>query len=288
MDVLSVIFSQLLIGLYRGSIYWLIAAGLTLIFGVLRVVNFAQATLLVLGGYTAYAIYQATSNWVLALVMTPLLVGAIGLAIEVTLLKPIYKIDNTYQLLMTFAVVLILNDVTKVIWGKAPVSIPLPDMLKGSVKLSGFNISLYILIVILIGLLIFISVIYIINRTMWGLKVRAIWRKREIAEALGIKTTTLYSAVFFLGSLFSGLGGALMAMFSPMVPGLGDYLIVYAFIVTVIAGLGNLLGAYISSIIIGVLESVFTYYLPEIDLLLIYLIMAVVLLIKPQGIFGER
>jgi len=285
---LTPVFYQLFVGLYRASIYWLIASGLTIIFGVLRVVNFSQAVLLVLGGYMTYTFYNLTGSFWLSVAMASISIGLVGVAIERALLKPLYRVDVTYQLLMTFAVSLILNDAMKILWGKLPISVPLPSTLAVGIGIFGRTYPLYMILVIAIGFAVYIAVLMLINRTMWGLRVRATWRRPEIAESLGINTSNIYTAVFFLGCVIAGLGGGLVIAFSPVVPGLGDFLIVSAFIVTVIAGLGNLSGAYIASILIGVSESIFTLYLPEIDLLLIYLIMAISLMIRPQGIFGER
>lgn len=285
---LTPVFYQLFVGLYRASIYWLIASGLTIIFGVLRVVNFSQAVLLVLGGYMTYTFYILTGSFWLSVAMASISIGLVGVAIERALLKPLYRVDVTYQLLMTFAVSLILNDAMKILWGKLPISVPLPSTLAVGIGIFGRTYPLYMILVIAIGFAVYIAVLMLINRTMWGLRVRATWRRPEIAESLGINTSNIYTAVFFLGCVIAGLGGGLVIAFSPVVPGLGDFLIVSAFIVTVIAGLGNLSGAYIASILIGVSESIFTLYLPEIDLLLIYLIMAISLMIRPQGIFGER
>jgi branched-subunit amino acid ABC-type transport system permease component len=285
---LTPIFYQLFTGLYRASIYWLIASGLTLIFGVLRVVNISQAALLVLGGYLTYTFYGFTESFWISLPLAALAVGIVGIAIERFLLRPLYRVDVTYQLLMTFAATLVINDVTKNVWGKLPLSVPLPETLSAGINVLGRTFPLYMITVIIAGLLIYLLIVILINRTMWGLRVRATWRKPYIAESLSINTGMIYTSVFFLGSLVAGLGGGLLVAFSPVVPGLGDFFIVSAFIVTVIAGLGNLHGAYVASLIIGVSESIFTLYFPEIDLLLIYLIMAVSLLIRPQGIFGER
>jgi branched-subunit amino acid ABC-type transport system permease component len=208
---LTPIFYQIFIGLYRASIYWLIASGLTIIFGVLRVVNFSQAVFLVLGGYLAYAFYYGfTGSFWLSVLLASLCVGIIGVAVEILLLKPLYKIDVTYQLLMTFAVSLIINDATKILWGKLPVSIPLPEALGMGVNILGRTYPLYIILMILTGLLIYASVTVLINRTMWGLRVRATWRRPEIAESIGINTSIIYTSVFFLGSFIAGLGGSFL------------------------------------------------------------------------------
>jgi len=285
---LSSIFYQLFIGLYRASIYWLIASGLTLIFGVLRIVNFSQAALLVLGSYLTYTFHKLTNDFLIAVLLASLSVGLVGIAIERPLLRPLYRADATYQLLMTFAVTLIINDATKHIWGKLPIAVPLPASLAVGVNILGNTFPLFIVMVVVAGLAVYLLITLLINRTMWGLRVRATWRNPYMTESLGINTALVYSTVFFLGSTIAGFGGGLLVAFSPVIPGLSDFLIVSAFIVTVIAGLGNLTGAYIASIVIGVSESIFTLYLPEIDLLLIYLIMAISLLLRPQGIFGER
>lgn len=285
---LQILLNQFFVGLFRGSEYWLIASGLALIFGVLRTINFAHATLLVLGGYLAFSFYTFfTGNLILTIVMATFIVGLIGAIIMRSLLKPLMKVDPIYQLLVTFAVVLILNNMAKIIWGGEPIYVSIPEVLSQPIA-QGVPVSGYMFFYIIAGVAVYILLLYMINRTLFGLKVRAVWRKPEISEALGINMDNIYTLVFSIGCAIAGFGGSLLVLYSPVIPGLGDSLIISAFVVVVLAGLGNITGTYISALLIGVLEALFAIIIPELDLLLIYLIMAIVLLIRPQGLFGER
>ncbi|MCS6784619.1 MAG: branched-chain amino acid ABC transporter permease, partial [Candidatus Caldarchaeum sp.] len=207
---------------------------------------------------------------------------------ERLLLRPLYKIENIYQLLMTFALTLIINDVSKLTWGPESRSIPLPKELATTVMLGMRPFPLFYILVIAIAVATLLLLYYLIEKTFWGLKVRATWRDLVTAESLRINSRRIFSSTFLVGSLLAGLGGAVMVAFTPVAPGLGDSLIITAFIIVVIAGLGNLVGAFVASIIIGISESLFVLFLPEVDILLIFVIMVVVLLVRPWGIFGER
>lgn len=284
---IQALLNQIFAGLFRGSEYWLIASGLALIFGIFRTINFAHATLLVLGGYLTYSFYVITRNLIIAVAMTTFTVGLIGIIIMRTLLKPLMKVDPIYQLLTTFAIALVFNNLTKLIWGGEPIYVSLPEILSQQV-IPGIPITKYMLLYIGSGIAVYALLLFILHKTIFGLKVRAVWRNPGIAETLGINVDRIYDAVFFIGCAIAGFGGGLLVAYSPVVPGLGDSLIISAFIVIVIAGLGNITGTFISAYLVGVLESVFATITPELDLLLIYLIMAIVLLTRPQGLFGEK
>ena len=286
--MLESILFQILIGIYRSSYYWLIASGLTLIFGVTRVINFAHAAFFVLGGYLAFTFFNLTGNFWLSLTMATLITGFIGICVESLLLKPLYKVEILYQLLMTFAVSLVINDMSKIVWGLTAQSIPIPSLFKVQIPILNRFFPTYYVFVIGSGFLAFILIYILINRTMWGLKIRATWRDVSMTECLKINTQRIYTLTFLLGTMLAGFGGALIVPVSPVGPGLGDHLIVTAFIVVVIAGLGNLLGTYISAYIVGVAESIFILFVPEVDILLIYAIMALILMVRPWGLFGEK
>jgi len=277
-----------LAGLFRSSYYWLIASGLTLIFGVTRVINFAHAAFFVLGGYIALTVEILTGNFWLSVAVATLAVGMIGMSVERVLVKPLYKVEILYQLLITFAVTLIINDAYKLIWGPASRSMKLPAEFALPVWIAGRSYPLFFFMIIAIALAVFILLYMVLEKTFWGLKVRSTWRDVTMAQALRINTGRIYTTTFFIGSLLAGFGGALMVAFQPVAPALGDSLIITAFIIVVLAGLGNLMGAYISSILIGVLESLFILFLPIVDILLIFVIMAAVLLVRPWGLFGEK
>ncbi|MEM4287563.1 MAG: branched-chain amino acid ABC transporter permease [Candidatus Caldarchaeum sp.] len=286
--MLETILYQLFTGVFRASYYWLIASGLTLIFGVTRVVNFAHATFFVLGGYVALTVYGFTNNFIATVLISALVVSLVGVLSETSLLRPLYRIESLYQLLMTFALTLIINDLSKFIWGAESRSIPLPKELSAIVSVGARPFPLFYFHVIGLSIASLFLLYYLIEKTFWGLKVRATWRDISVAESLRINTRRIFTATFFIGSLLAGFGGATMVAFTPVAPGLGDSLIITAFIIVVIAGLGNLFGAFVSSLMIGMLESLLVLYIPEVDILLIFVIMTAVLLVRPWGIFGER
>jgi len=288
MSSLEAVLYQVFIGLYRGSYYWLMASGLSLIFGVTRVVNFAHAAFFVLGSYLAITFEAYTGYFWLSLAIATLLTGLAGLVSERLLVKPLYKVETIYQLLMTFAASLIINDVAKLVWGTTPLSARVPPEMRASFLLGDRTVLIYIPFVLVAGLLSLLLLYYLISRTLWGLKVRATWRDVNMAESLRINTQAVYSLTFFVGTALAGLGGGLMVPMIPVGPGLSDNLIVTAFIVVVIAGLGSFVGTYISALLIGVAESVLVLFLPEADIVLIYALMAAVLLVRPWGLFGEK
>lgn len=285
---LEAFLSQSLVGVYKGSFYWLLASGLTLIFGVTRIVNFAHAAILVLGGYLMYSFYSYTGSFILSIIASTITTGLIGVIIEVTLMRRVYDVDPIYQLLLTFGIALVLNEAQKIIWGKFPKYVDIPDYLRGSIQIGDTLISYYALTIILIGFITFTIIYIAINRTMWGLAVRAVWRDRVIAQILRINPHIIYTSIFFVGTALAGLGGSLMVALHPVGPGLGDHLIIYAFIVVVIAGLGNIIGTYIMSLLVGIVSSLATWLIPEADILIVYSLAALILLVKPQGLFGER
>lgn len=285
---LEAFLTQTLVGLYTGSFYWLLTLGLTLIFGVTRIVNFAHASFFVLGSYLMYTFYIYTNNFILSLFAATITTGLIGVIFEITLIRRVYKIEEMYQLLLTLGIALTLNESQKLIWGTTPKYINMPELISSGVSIGYTNISYYSIAVISIGLILFIIIHIVINKTLWGLKVRAVWRDNIMTQALKINPYLIYTTVFFIGIALAGFGGALMIVLHPVGPGVGDHLIIYAFIIVVIASLGNITGAYITSLLIGVISSLATWLAPEIDIVIIYLITVIILLLRPGGLFGER
>lgn len=279
---------QALIGLYKGSLYWILALGLVLIFGVVRVINFAHAAFYVTGSYLMYTFYTYTSNFIVSLIIAMIITGALGAIVEITIIRRVYKLETIYQLLATFGVALIANEAQKLIWGKGVVYISIPETLSRGVNLGGITINYYMALIIVIGLLLFIATIVFMNYTITGLRTRAVWRDPVMSEALGINTRLIYTLVFFTGTALAGLGGALTVPLISVGPGLADYLIVTAFIIVVIAGLGSITGAYIVAILVGVFSSILVLIVPELDIVILYIIAALILLFRPHGLFGER
>ncbi|MEM2529157.1 MAG: branched-chain amino acid ABC transporter permease, partial [Ignisphaera sp.] len=230
---LEAFLTQLIAGTYRGSFYWLLASGLTLIFGVTKVINFAHAALFVTGGYLMYTFYMYTGSFIFSLIISSIFTGILGIFIEVTLIRRIYTIEHTYQLLLTFAITLCLNEVQKIIWGRYPKSVPIPSYFRDYISFGAISVSYYILFIISIGVVVFFVIYYLLNKTFWGLKVRAVWRDRYMSQVLSINPKTLYTLTFFIGTMLAGLGGSLITLLHPVSPGLGDALILQAFIVVI-------------------------------------------------------
>jgi branched-subunit amino acid ABC-type transport system permease component len=277
---------QGLIGLSLAMYLWLISAGLTIIFGVLRIVNFAHGSLFMIGAYLAYTFYgQMGLPFALSIVLSLLGTGLLGYIMERVFLKRLYGVDEAYQLLLTFGFILILDDAVKIIWGGVFKIPPMPAFLDGAWPVFGRTFPVYNAFVIAVGLLVALLLWLGFEKTWWGRIVRATAADREMANAIGINVPRVFSAVFVLGSMLAALGGAIGTPVRVAAPGIGAAMIIQAFIITVIGGLGNLKGAFVSSLIVGVLSAYGTLFFPVFELFFIFVIMAVVLLIRPHGLF---
>ncbi len=279
---------QGLIGLSLAMYLWLISAGLTIIFGVLGVINFAHGSLFMVGAYLAYTFYgQLGLPFGLAIVLSLLGVGVLGLVMERGFLRHIYGIDEAYQLLLTFGFILILDDAVKIIWGGVFRIPPIPAFLDGTWRLFGRPFPIYNAFVIGVGVLVAVGLWAIFEKTWWGRTVRATASDREMANAIGVNVPRIFSGVFVFGAMLAALGGALGTPVRVAAPGIGAAMIIQAFIITVIGGLGNLKGAFISSMIVGIVSAYGTLFFPVFELFFIFVIMAVVLLVRPQGLFAR-
>jgi branched-subunit amino acid ABC-type transport system permease component len=280
---------QGLVGLTEAMYLWLVAAGLSLIFGVLRVLNFAHGSLYMLGAYLTYfALGLVGGSFWLALAIGPLLVAAIGLVMEVVFLRRVYRVDVAFQLLLTFAFVLIFDDLVKLVWGPLYQTPPIPPLLSGAVFVLGAPLPVYHVFILAVGALVGVGLWLFLERTRWGLVIRATAADREMARALGVRSSRVFTGVFVLGAWLAALGGALSIPVRAMSPGMGEFIIIEAFVVTVLGGLGSLRGAFLGAVIIGLLHAYGIMFLPVFELALAYVGMAVVLIVRPWGLFGVR
>jgi branched-subunit amino acid ABC-type transport system permease component len=279
---------QGLVGLSLAMYLWLISAGLTIIFGVLRIVNFAHGSLFMVGAYLAYTFYgQMGLPFAVAVLLSLLGTGLLGFVMERGFLRRLYGVDEAYQLLLTFGFILILDDAVKIIWGGVFKIPEMPEFLDGSFKVVGRAYPVYNVFVIAVGLLVALMLWAVFEKTWWGRIARATAADREMASAIGINVPRVYSGVFIAGSMLAALGGAIGTPVRVAAPGIGAAMIIQAFIITVIGGLGNLKGAFVASLIVGVLSAYGTLFFPVFELFFIFVIMAVVLLVKPQGLFAR-
>ncbi len=283
--------AQSLSGLATASSLFLVASGLTVIFGVTRIVNFAHGSLYMLGAYLAWTLVGALPRGHLGfwggVLLAVLIVGVIGVLIEVLLLRRIYKSPELFQLLATFGVVLIVQDVALWIWGPQDLLGPRAPGLRGAVDIFGARFPLYDLFLICVGPVVLGLLWLLFHRTRWGTRVRAATADREMVGALGVNQRLLFTTVFFLGAALAGLGGALQLPRESVNLQMDLAIIAEAFVVVVIGGLGSLPGAFLAALLIGQMQAFGILIFPKITLVLVFLVMAVVLILRPYGLLGR-
>jgi branched-subunit amino acid ABC-type transport system permease component len=287
----SFVFAQSLSGLTAAMFLFLIASGLSLIFGVLRVLNFAHGTFYMLGAYSAYQIVQWLGTgpgtfWVAAL-GAALGIGLLGGVVERFLFRHLYGKEELYQLLFTYALVLVLSDVAKIIWGTQQKSVSRPPGLAGSLSIWGTTIPYYNLFILFLGPSIALGFWFVLQRTRAGRFMRAAALDRETLGALGVNVNALYTGVFVLASFLGGLGGALVTPVRTIVPGMDTEIIVEAFVVVVIGGLGSFWGTFLGSLIYGQVLSFGILFFPRFSIFSVFALMAAVLIIRPWGLLGR-
>jgi branched-chain amino acid transport system permease protein len=287
----STILIQILAGLSRGMVLFIVASGLSLIFGVMRIINFAHGSLYMLGAFLAVTVggWLAGNGWSFGavLLIAPLIVAGVGAGMEVTLFRRIYRKEHLLQLLLTFGLALILSDVVRMIWGGAYLTLRPPEILRGSVLLMDRRFPVYNLFLLAVGPLIAVSLWYLLQRTRWGRIIRASVANPEMLSALGINVQRVYTGVFALGCWLAGLGGALVASQSAIGLGMDTDIIVEAFAVVVIGGLGSFAGALLGSVILGVVLSLGILVVPRAALAFTFIAMATVLILRPWGLMGK-
>ena len=283
---------QIINSLFYASILFLIASGLTLIYGVMRIVNMAHGNLFALGAYvTAWvALAFPGAPPVVLFLLLPAGAVAAGLAgavIEPTLLRPLYKRAEEYQLLITFGLLLILEDLMRLLWGAHPLSPGAVSDLLGSSSILGSTYPNYNLLVVAVGFVAAACLWAFVYKTKFGVILRATSQDRRMASALGVNVTRVYVQAFTIGCFMAGLGGAITVPITGAVLGMGVDALVLAFVVVVVGGLGSLEGALIGAIIVGFVRTLGITFFPEIELAVLYLFAAVVLLARPAGLFGR-
>ncbi|MBI3988458.1 MAG: branched-chain amino acid ABC transporter permease [candidate division NC10 bacterium] len=280
---------QGLIGLSLAMYIWLVAAGLTLVFGVLGVLNFAHGSLYMLGAYlTETCTALLGGNFWLGLLLATIIVAVLGVGLECFFFRPMYRLPLAYQLLMTFAFVLIFDDLVKMVWGPVYRVPPTPKGLEGSLSILGRAFPVYNVFIIGLGPLVALLLWLILEKTSWGKMIRASASSREMASAIGINIKMLFTTVFAFGAWLAALGGGLSIPIRAVSPGMGTFIIIEAFVVVVIGGLGSLKGAFIGAVLIGLLEAYGTLFLPVFEMFFIFFLMAVVLIVQPGGLFGTQ
>ena len=301
----ALLLSQLINGLQYGLLLFLVAAGLTLVFGILDFVNLAHGAFYMLGAFVSATITAASGSWPLALLLSPLVVALLALPAERLVARPLYGASPLAQVLATFGLLLVIEALAMLVWGTEGRGVPLPAWLRGHVTVFGAILPTYRILIVAIGLFVAAAAFLLIHRTRFGMQVRATASNRAMAEALGIDTVALEARIFAFGAGLAALAGVLVAPLSEASLAMAFEVIIIAFVVIIIGGLGSLKGAFIAALLVGMIDTMGRAFLddllravlsaeaaetaaPAISSMSIYLFMALVLAIRPAGLFPPR
>jgi branched-chain amino acid transport system permease protein len=297
---------QVLNGLQFGLMLFLMAAGLTLVFGVMGLINLAHGSLYMIGAFAAAAVAGATGSFLLALVAALAAAEAVGAIVEIAVIRRLYATDHLDQVLATFALILIFSEGTRWVFGSFPLYLNIPSYLSGPVTLpGGIQYPLYRLTLIGAGLTVALGLWLLIERTRIGIQIRAGENDREMVAALGVDISRLYTLVFALGAALAGLAGAMVGAIQSVQVGMGEPVLILAFVVIVIGGIGSIRGAFVGALLVGLTDTLGGIFLPEVFKLFmepasataigsslasmaIYILMSLVLIWRPTGLFGAR
>ena len=302
----SLLFIQILNGLQLGVLLFLIAAGLTLVFGVMDLINLAHGVQYMLGAYLAVMFYGLTGSFVAALVLALVATLAFALALEVLVFRQLYARDHLDHVMATFGIILFVDQGVKLVWGAAPLSLPVPELLSGSVTvMGGLLYPVWRLVIIGSGLAVAVGLYVLVGHTRVGMLVRAGATNAAMVSALGVDIRRLFMIVFGFGTMLAGFAGIMIAPIISVEPGMGDNILILAFVVIVIGGIGSIRGAFVAALLIGLVDTlgrsfsvdIMRLFLdpslartvgPAIASMLIYLLMALVLYFRPTGLFPVR
>ena len=286
---LQAFLGQLMLGLVNGSFYAMLSLGLAVIFGLLGIVNFAHGALYMMGAYAAWFCLEVFGlNFWAALVIAPLVVGALGMAVERSMLKRLYDIDPIYGLLLTFGLALIAEGIFRDRFGVSGQQYPVPDLLQGATNLGFMVLPNYRGFVIVASLLICLSTWYLIERTRLGAYLRAGTENPKLVQAFGINVPVMVMLTYGAGAGLAALAGVLAAPVIQITPLMGSNLIIVVFAVVVIGGMGSILGSILTGLALGLIEGLTKVFYPEASSIVVFVIMAIVLMIRPAGLFGKE
>jgi branched-chain amino acid transport system permease protein len=279
---------QFLHGLAYGMLLFLVSSGLTLVFGMMSVLNIAHASFYMLGAYFSYQMLKMVGNFWVGLIVCPIIVGFLGILMERFLLRRVHAGGHVQEFVITFGLLFVINESVKWIWGTEPLPVPIPSALSGSVIIVGSVYPAYRLFILFFSLGVLALMAYILLKTRLGITVRAAVSDRDMVSALGTNTPFVFMLVMGIGCWLAGLAGVIAGPFISTYPGMALEILVDCFVVTVTGGLGSLLGAIVASFLIGQLSSFGILFIPRFAIVFAFLLMAVVLIIKPTGLFGEK
>jgi len=285
---MEIYFIQFLHGLVYGMLLFLVASGLTLVFGMMDILNIAHAGFYMLGAYIGYTIVTMTGNFWLALIVAPVAMGLLGSLVEQYFLKKVHMHGHAFELLITFGVFFVIGEVVKWVWGTFPRPVDVPSSLAGSIHFMGITYPVYRFFILFFSFIILAVLAFVFLKTRIGFVIRAAVSDAQMVGALGINVPRLFLYVFSGGAALAGLAGVVAGPFLSTYPGMGLDMMVDLFVVVVIGGFGSLLGAFLASLMIGELQSFGILFIPQLALVFQFLLMAAVLISRPAGLFGEK
>lgn len=301
----TVLVAQAINGLQLGILLFLLASGLTLTFGIMDLVNLSHASFYMLGAFICASLTLWTGSFLLSVALAIVLTGILALIIELGLIRRLYTLPHLDQVLATFGLILCLDTLVHIVWGPEGIVMPLPAWMNGQVHLGDLVLPVYRLLIIGVGLLVALLLYLLVSHTRTGMLIRAGASNRTMVSALGVDIKLLFSAVFVAGSVCAGLAGMMIAPITEASIGMGNEIIITAFVVVIIGGIGSIKGAFIAALLIGLIDTLGRAYLdtlfstfmetetaetaaPAISAMLIYLLMALILAVRPQGLFPPR
>jgi branched-chain amino acid transport system permease protein len=288
MDTVASILIQLLNSLQYGLLLFLVASGLTLIFGIMGVINLAHGSFYMVGAYLAWSLASMTGNLFVAIVLGIALSVVLGLALEWLLIRRFYHRDHLYQVLLTYGLILVFEELRSIVWGDDVQGVQVPEILSASIPLTDtLSYPVYRLMMSAVCLLVALGMYLLIRRTRLGMMIRAGAHSRELVETLGINVRLLFQVVFALGVALASFAGMLAAPVSSVYPGMGNQVLIICFVVVVIGGIGSIRGALVAALLIGFAETFGQVFVPQLAGMMVYLLMALVLVLRPEGLFGR-
>jgi branched-chain amino acid transport system permease protein len=285
---MELVLIQLLNGIQYGLLIFLAASGLTLVFGIMGVINLSHGSFYMLGAYAALSLTAFTGDIFLSLLIGVPLAFVFGMIIEWLFIRHLYDRDHLQQVLLTFALILIFNETQKILWGSYPHSVPVPGYLSGSIPISSvLSYPIYRIAVAAFCILLAIAMMFVIQRTKIGRIIRAGESNREMVEALGVDSRMLFRFVFAAGVALAATAGIVASPIESVYPGIGEPILIISFVVVVIGGIGSIKGAFVGALLIGVADALGKVYLPAFSSSIVYAVMAAILIARPGGLFGR-
>jgi len=286
---MDLIGAQLVNGVSYGLLLFIITCGLSLVFGILGVLNLAHGSMYMFGAYIAYSLTATyTQSFWIALLISPICVALLALVVELILLRPTYQLGHLSQVLLTFGLAYVFHDIASYIWGSNVLTIQVPPVFSGSISVFGQVFPAYRIVVIVIGIIIAALLWFIQAKTRWGAIIRAGLNDKEMVSALGVNIKLVFTIVFIVGGLLAGFGGVIAGPILGIYPSMEFQTLILALVVLVIGGLGSIAGTLVAGLLVGVFETFSRFLFPELSMFLIFGLMVMVLVVKPNGLFGKK